>query len=488
LNRPSSPPLPLPASLLSILLDLRARRATGVLEIETAAQKRRLFLVEGELHLPGAHPLARRIAERLVEFAQRRGATPAPGDPLLELLDRIGEVFSEWKPERSEFRVGLVALPPDLIGPLPTGRVLGILALAGLDDAEIERRLAEPALRLVAVATKPEPSGVGPPPEEALLLERLRLPMTVAEVLDGSPVPRPVLARHLVRLLALGAVRRADGALMPELAADRDFVARISERIGRGLDEKPLTLDAEDYRGRAADLIARHGGLDHYELLGLHSNAGVAEIQAAFEELARLAHPSNATRFGMPAGERPLRVLFEAATRAYETLMDPERRRLYNERQFIEVPSGGPTGERREVERREIARSRFERAQAYSNAGDFHNAILLLEQAVQTDARGEYWAALARLQARNPSWSDRALASFRQAIQLDPNSADIRFALGQLFEQLGDLDRARTQYGAALRLDPSHFEANARMTEMANTRAATSRGKGGLLSRFFRRE
>jgi tetratricopeptide (TPR) repeat protein len=486
LSPPPSPPAP--TTLLALLLDLRARRATGALEIETGGQKRRLYVVEGELHLPGSHPLAQHVTERLAELRERRGATPDPGDPLFELLQRIGELLAEWKFSRSEFRPGLGALPPDLVGPLPTMRVLGVVAGAGLDDAEVERRLGDSGSRLIAAPLAPDPTGIGPPPEEALLLERLRLPMSVGEVLAGSPVPRPVLARHLARLLALGVVRRADGAPVPAPAADREFVIRIAERIERGLAERPLELSIEEHRERAADLLARHGGLDHYELLGVSASAGIEEIQAAFEGVARLAHPSNASRLGLPAGERALSVLFEAATRAYETLMDPERRRLYNERQLIDLPTGGPTGERREAERREIARSRFDRAQAYASAGDIHNAILLLEQAVQTDAKSEYWAALARLQARNPSWTDRALASYRQAIQLDPNNADVRFAAGQLFEQLGDLDRARTQYGATLRLNPSHFEANARMSEMTGARDSKRTGKGGLLSRFFRRE
>lgn len=487
MSPPPSPPAP--TTLLALLLGLRERRATGALEIEIAGQKRRLYVVEGELHLPGSHPLAQRVAERLADLRERRGATPDPADPLFEMLQRIGELLADWNFDRSEFRPGLGALPPDLVGPLPTLRVLGVLAAAGLDEAEVERRLGNPGARLIAAPIVPDPTGIGPPPEEALLLERLRLPMSVGEVLEGSPVPRPVLANHLARLLALGAVRRADGAEpVPAPAADREFLTRIAERIERGLTERPLVLTVEEHRERAADLLARHGGLDHYELLGVTPAAGIEEIQAAFEDVARLAHPSNASRLGLPAGERALGVLFEAATRAYGTLMDPERRRLYNERQLIDLPTGGPTGERREAERREIARSRYERAQAYASAGDIHNAILLLEQAVQTDARSEYWAALARLQARNPSWVDRALASYRQAIQLDPNNAEVRFAAGQLFEQLGDLDRARTQYGAALRLNPSHFEANARMSEMTGAREAKRSSKGGLLSRFFRRE
>jgi curved DNA-binding protein CbpA len=474
---------------LETLRGLRIRRATGVLEIQVAGQKRRLFLREGEVHLPGAHPLAQLLAERLERLGGTGPPTPAAAGPLLEIVERIAEVVADWRASESEFREGLGVLPPDLTGPLPSARLLMLAATAGQDDAAVEKRAAELGPRY---ASSPAASSLadrlGFQPEEDFLLERLRHPMALPELLANCPIPRAVAVRRLVQLVALGAV-------LPEATAERsrgadsaELVQRIAERIARSLEDRPLELGPDEYRQRIGDLLARHGGLDHYELLEIPPSASVEQIQAAYEDLARLVHPVNAEPLGLGGRQPALRLLFERATDAYEVLSDPERRRTYNQRQMIEIPSAGPSGAHRDAEKRSVARGQYERALMYANAGDVHNAIQLLEQVVKTDPKLEYWCALGRLQARNPSWLRRALESYRNALQIDSQNADVRFAIGQLFEQLGEPERARVQYGAAVRYNPNHTEAAERLARLHEARDLASRQEGGLLSRFFRRE
>jgi tetratricopeptide (TPR) repeat protein len=476
------------SSLFDVLRELRDRRATGVLELDAAGQKRRLYLREGSVHLPGAHPLARRLGERLEAL---RGSKPGPGSEpdreLYQLVERIAEVLAEWSPDEWHLREGLEALSSELVGPLPTARLLMLGATTGLDDAEIERRVQGSGARYVSArGSSTPPDALGLLPEEVFLIERLRLPMSWQEVLEGSPVPRPELARRLYQLLAVGWVASSAAVVAPVAEhAERELVSRLSDRIARSLKERPLEIDPEAYRARVTELLGSFGGLNHYELLGVASSATTDQVQAAYEDLARLVHPQNAARLGLAGHEGAMGLLFDGATRAYETLMDSERRRAYNERQLIDVAAAAPTGEKREEERRRVARAQFDRAQSYANAGDFHNAIQLLEQAVKTDPRAEYWAQLGRLQARNPSWVPRALESFRQAIQLDPGNAEIRYSSGQLFEQMGELERARVQYGAAVRLDANHFAAAERLAALQPSRSAES--KGGLFAKIFRR-
>lgn len=477
--------------LFEILRQLCARGATGVLEFEIDGGLRRLYLREGELHLPGAHPLARRLSELLAApgapDAPDREATAA----LLELVERIADVLAEWQPARWQFREGLAHLPANLVGPLPTVRLLMAGAVVGLDEPALEARFAGLSGPWVADVSRAMTAPPGFLPEELFLLERLRLPTAIRDLIAESPIPAAALRRALLRLAAVGAVHpRVPGgrsAAASPAEEQREFVARIAERIARDLAERPLELDAERYRTLIADLLGRHGGLDHYELLGVSPGAGSDQIQAAFERLARLSHPVNAPRFGNAGSEGALAVLFESATRAYETLMDPEQRRAYNEREMIDVPAAAASGEQREAERRTIARDQFQRAQAYVKAGDLHNAISLLEQAVQTDPRAEYWIGLGRLQAHNPGWKDRALESFRRALLLEPQNAEGHYASAQFFEQQGELERARSLYQTAVRIDPGHLEAVARLAALDARRAEKTTKGRGLVARFVRR-
>lgn len=480
--------------LFDLLANLRERRSTGTLELVDGAASRRIHLRDGEVWIPGAHPLARKLVERL-EAARRRRGAPMPADePMIGILEKIAAVMITWPANGSRFRDGVGGFPEDLVGPLPGARLLMIGAALGLDEAEVERRLG-----LLGARIRAAPGGLrggdllGFLPEEHFLIERLALPTSVHELLASSPFPRAEAARRLLELSAIGLVLPEFAPTTAPAAVFREqveLVARLSERVARGLAERPLELDRETYRQVIADLIARHGGLDHYELLAVSSDASVETIHAAFERLARTVHPVNAARFEVTGSEPALQVLFERATLAWEDLSDPERRHAYNERQLIELSSTAPSGARRDAERREVARGQFERALVYANAGDLHSAVQLLEQAVQVDPRADYWATLARLQARNPSWLRRALTSYKHAVQLDPGSAELRLAYGSLFEQLEEPERARVQYNAALRAKPDLQEAADRLAalERRRTGGTESSPATSIFSRFFRRE
>jgi molecular chaperone DnaJ len=73
---------------------------------------------------------------------------------------------------------------------------------------------------------------------------------------------------------------------------------------------------------------------DYYLILGVSRGENLRGIQDAFRELAKIYHPDRAG----PAGTRKFQDLLEA----YETLSDPEKRRLYNhqlEQHDIKLPS-----------------------------------------------------------------------------------------------------------------------------------------------------
>jgi curved DNA-binding protein CbpA len=63
---------------------------------------------------------------------------------------------------------------------------------------------------------------------------------------------------------------------------------------------------------------------DHYAVLGVHPGASPTDIDRAYRRAARATHPDLHPNDGS-AAER-----FRAATIAYETLSDPERRASYD--------------------------------------------------------------------------------------------------------------------------------------------------------------
>ncbi|HVL65931.1 MAG TPA: J domain-containing protein [Vicinamibacterales bacterium] len=79
--------------------------------------------------------------------------------------------------------------------------------------------------------------------------------------------------------------------------------------------------------------------MDLYSVLGLPRGASVAEVKRAYRRLSRRYHP------GINPGDRAAAALFQRITEAYETLVDPERRRRYEEAGVSQPTGDGHTFE-----------------------------------------------------------------------------------------------------------------------------------------------
>lgn len=64
--------------------------------------------------------------------------------------------------------------------------------------------------------------------------------------------------------------------------------------------------------------------MDYYVVLGLRPGASEGEIKRAYRRLARRYHPD------INPGDRAAEAVFRRVVEAYETLMDPQRRRVYD--------------------------------------------------------------------------------------------------------------------------------------------------------------
>ncbi len=240
------------------------------------------------------------------------------------------------------------------------------------------------------------------------------------------------------------------------MSVDREVLERFKERIAASLDERSLRATAAEHGARLGDLLARAGGENHFELLGLSLAADDKAVAVAYEARARLAHPRNAAALGLE-GTGTLELLFERLTEAYLALSDSQRRRAYLA--WLDLPprvteGKSNSGEARGRELARLARDVYRNARSLAAQADYFSAISLLEQAVALDPRSEYLALLARCQAQNPQWLGRAAASLERAIELDPESAELRCALGEVHEQAGEVEEARAMFNRALELLP----------------------------------
>lgn len=243
------------------------------------------------------------------------------------------------------------------------------------------------------------------------------------------------------------------------------LLQRFLDRIEHSFEAERWDLAPDEHRRRISDLFGRLGSVDHYQILGVGPTAGELDVLSAFHRLGRLVHPRHAARLGMGGQDAALRVLFERATDAYLTLSDPERRMAYN-RLMEAAPGVEVDAAKRQHEKRELAKRLYRRSTTCVSEMDFSVAADLLREAARLDPQPEYLALLGKVLARNPRWSDEAVANLERALELDPQNAGYHLATGQILEKMGKAAEARTHYKATLETSPGNPDAQAGLARL----------------------
>jgi len=107
-----------------------------------------------------------------------------------------------------------------------------------------------------------------------------------------------------------------------------------------------------------------------------------------------------------------------------------------------------------ELAERETAYGLFQRAQALQRKRHNAQAAVLLERAARLEPRkGSIIEALARAYY-NSGQHDRAAATFRELLDIDPSAHYGHFGLGQSLKQLGRTEEARVHLRLAVALAP----------------------------------
>lgn len=208
----------------------------------------------------------------------------------------------------------------------------------------------------------------------------------------------------------------------------------FSERIARGLTERPLTVPPQEHRERVAELLRQLGEATFYHLLGIDPTSGTREVHEAYDQLARLVHPSHARRVGLEGREGVLRLLFERATLGYLTLSDRDRRKAYDR----DVGPALWTALRTSAaSREEEARRCLARARTLAGSEEFHTAIELLRESLRLTPQGDAYALLGLLQAKNPQWLGEALEMLERAVEMGSSEPGLAEALKEVRTKLG---------------------------------------------------
>jgi tetratricopeptide (TPR) repeat protein len=210
--------------------------------------------------------------------------------------------------------------------------------------------------------------------------------------------------------------------------------------------------------------VARRG--THYQLFGVAADASGKEIRTNFYRLARQFHPDY--HMGKPEWMPALKELIGAATSAYKTLVDDEKRGQYDAHLST---SGAFHLNRAKTAAQETVEQCFSRANECLRAENFVGSIVWLRKCVDMSPdEARYHALLAQSLSTVSQYRQEAIREFERAIELNPWDTVAYMQFGELYESMQLISRARSLYSKVLDINPVHLEARERLAALGGER------------------
>jgi tetratricopeptide (TPR) repeat protein len=419
-------------------------RGSGVLTCVRGKGRRIVCLVDGHL----AHVASNAIEEQVGPYLVREGLVATSDRAKVErvLRARNHELFlraldaadGEYRFER-----GTPNLPPEVVAPQSLLPLVLEHALRPVRPIDVVRiRIGPPGLRVRAGAeAAARLEGIALSEAAQAILDLARQERGLSELLGPSPEHEATALRTIYGLLLVGALEPAD-----------------SETQVRGARAEQVSREEAQAR------VGRAVGADHYAVLGIKTDCAATELRDAYYYLARRYHPDRFRTGPLADMLGEIEHYFRQVTEAYNTLIDPERRKQYDEEaaQRVQGPRKDP-----QQDVQFLAKQNHLRGLRLAERHQYAEAVKSLENAIQLDAsKAAYHLDLGRVLALHPLRRADAESALERAVELDPALVDGYLALADLYRRLDRLDDAARMYREALRWDPDHSDAAEGLREL----------------------
>ena len=210
---------------------------------------------------------------------------------------------------------------------------------------------------------------------------------------------------------------------------------------------------------------------DHFWALGVAQEAPVAEIDRAYEALARSFH-ADRYRLASEEDRKMAQEIFDNLAEAHQVTRDPARRRAYLAKLGHGEASPAPAASApppiiaqaaAAAPPNGAARTLYEVGLEHLRARRHHEAVEALRQAArlvpnEADYRAALGWALFRQAPADARAARAAIAELRRATQIDERHRAAAQHLAEIYAQTGQPDAAAQELERLLALDPSAIE------------------------------
>jgi len=207
---------------------------------------------------------------------------------------------------------------------------------------------------------------------------------------------------------------------------------------------------AIEIRGEIEKRCVSLSDLDHYEMLGIDTDATGGLVKKAYFKAAKRYHPDSLMKLGLGDLKEPAAEVFAHIAAAFEVLSDDHKRKEYDATQ---------RGDRPDIDVNLLAQAEglFRKGEILVRMGDFQGALEFLEPAAELwPEECAYQMELGwALFKKSPCDLERARHHLELATQWGPESALSHYRLSLVLRESGETRAAKQLLDQARQLDPN---------------------------------
>lgn len=381
-----------------------------------------------------------------------------PEELARELEELAVSIVSRLLLTAGDFAVVPEELPLDAATLQMSTASLLVRAVRVLPAGEIRTLLVDPKLYLVALEDQLGwGEGATLSPQEAYLYSRVDGCTTVVQLHRLTPMGDDDCVRAVAALITAGLAE-----LRGEPVRGGEVLDRQATPDAGGDDPMEFTAEQRAEYEEISQFAAELPHQDYYRRLSLTPAATREEIQAGFRELTARYRVERAQEPHLRVLRRELDAIQVALQDAFNTVGYAERRARYDahlsQADDSPVEASASVLQRTEA-RSEVVEANARRAAELIRSGDYGMAVQLLDQAVRFDPRPDILLMLARLELRNPMWSQRGLSHLRMAVSLQPDLVEAWLELAKFWARRQQPSKQAQCLERVLEREPEHPEA-----------------------------
>ena len=462
-------------SLVKILVSLSRGRQTGTLAVSPSSITKNIYLNMGDVIFASSTYEDDRLGEMLLkagkitvdQYDKSVEVLKTTGKRLGAILVELGyltpkEIFWGLKYQVNEIIQSLFLLEDAVYefreGALPAQEVIALkMSMGNLIYAGVNKIINWTRIRNEMPDTNSVLKLTDDPlslfqdielsSQDKKILSLIDGKKTIKEVIDNSWMGSFEVLKILYVLWSIG--------MIEETAAQKKTAKTEEKSEEAALDEilRPLSVEEEAQVAAVNSLYSKLGSLSLNELLGVDERADSETIKKNYYRLTKKYHPDKHFTFADPDTKTKLTTIFDALTKAYNTLKDDKLKAEYFQSLAAPKKMAG-AGESRKAE------EQFKRGITEFKKGNFQGAIDNFKGAIKLKPDSpSYLSYLSLAYSKVPGKLKEAEEVLLQAIKLEPFNADLHANLGLIYIKGGLKKKALSSFQKALKIDPQHDKA-----------------------------